>query len=83
MSWGELLSKSLSPRSQTKDGNDDFVHQSQNILYPTLAQRRNVNGRYPIGSELDNYRRLAKRYSIAKRSSSQSKLKTTDPKVME
>ncbi|EZA62754.1 hypothetical protein X777_07570 [Ooceraea biroi] len=82
MSWGELLSKSLPPRGQTKGGNEEFMHHDQqNLLYPSLAQRRNVNGRYPIGRELGSYRGLAKRYLVAKRSPTQTKLKTTDPKV--
>lgn len=86
MSWGELLSKGTLPRDQEKDINDnEFVDrdQDQNILYMSPADRRNVNGRYPIGREYENYRKLTKRYPIAKRSPKpdQTKLKTIDPKV--
>lgn len=81
MSWGELLSKDSSSRKN----DDEFADQDQSILYlqPTL-ERRNVNGRYPIGREFGNYRRLMKRYPVAKRSPrpTQTKLKTTDPKVI-
>lgn len=86
MSWGEQLSKDPFLRSQVKDGNDDeFVdrEQDQNILYLPRAERRNVNGRFPIGREFDSYRKLTKRYPVAKRSPrpTQTRLKTTDPKV--
>lgn len=82
MSWGELL------RSETKDGNDELADrdQDQDILYLS-AERRNVNGRYPIGREIvGSYRKLTKRYPIAKRSlrpinDETRRLKTTDPKV--
>ncbi|XP_011877808.1 PREDICTED: stress response protein NST1 [Vollenhovia emeryi] len=84
MSWGELLSKGPL-RSEMKDGSDEeFVDrdQDQGILY-LPAERRNVNGRFPIGREFGSYRKLAKRYPIAKRSPrpTQTKLKATDPKV--
>ncbi|XP_011261077.1 uncharacterized protein LOC105254232 [Camponotus floridanus] len=83
MSWGELLSKDSSLR---KNDDEEFAdqNQNQNILYlPPTLERRNVNGRYPIGREFSNYRRLTKRYPVAKRSPrpTQTKLKTTDPKV--
>ncbi|XP_029169110.1 uncharacterized protein LOC114939051 [Nylanderia fulva] len=80
MSWGDLLSKDSSSRKN----DDEFADQDQNILYlPPTLERRNVNGRYPIGREFGNYRRLTKRYPVAKRSPrpTQTKLKTTDPKV--
>lgn len=85
MSWGELLSKGPLLRSQSKDGNDDeFVDrdQDQDILY-LPAERRNVNGRFPIGREFGSYRKLTKRYPVAKRSPrpTQTRLKSTDPKV--
>nr|QTE34469.1 pacifastin [Cataglyphis nodus] len=81
MSWGELLSKYSSLR---KNDDEEIADQNQNILYlPPTLERRNVNGRYPIGREFGNYRRLTKRYPVAKRSPrpTQTKLKTTDPKV--
>ncbi|XP_014471643.1 PREDICTED: uncharacterized protein LOC106742847 isoform X2 [Dinoponera quadriceps] len=86
MSWGELLSKGSSMRGQTRDGSDnEFMgrDQDQSILYLTPAERRNVNGRYPIGREFGGYRKFSKRYPVAKRSPrpTQTKLKTTDPKV--
>ncbi|XP_011169138.1 uncharacterized protein LOC105202364 [Solenopsis invicta] len=85
MSWSELLDKGSLLRSQTKDGNDEFVARDdeQGILYLPAAERRNVNARFPIGRELGSYRRLNKRYPVAKRSPrpTQTKLKTTDPKV--
>ncbi|KYN41430.1 hypothetical protein ALC56_04163 [Trachymyrmex septentrionalis] len=88
MSWGELLSKGPLLRSQTKDSNDDeFVDrdQDQDILY-LPAERRNVNGPpLPLhfGREFSNYRKLTKRYPVAKRSPrpTQTRLKSTDPKV--
>jgi len=87
MSWGELLSKGPLLRSQTKDDNDDeFVDrdQDQDILY-LPAERRNVNGSpFPhFGHEFGNYRKLTKRYPVAKRSPkpTQTRLKSTDPKV--
>ncbi|XP_032678309.1 uncharacterized protein LOC116847426 [Odontomachus brunneus] len=85
MSWGEMLNKGSS-KGQTRDGGDnEFVghDQDQSILYLTPAERRNVNGRYPIGREFGNYRKFSKRYPVAKRSPrpTQTKLKTTDPKV--
>lgn len=69
-----------------KDGNDDeFVdrEQDQSILYMPTAERRNVNGRFPIGREFSSYRKMAKRYPVAKRSPrpTQTRLKATDPKV--
>lgn len=68
-----------------KNGNDEFMErdQDQDILY-IPAERRNVNGRFPIGREFGSYRKLAKRYPVAKRSPrpTQTRLKTTDPKVM-
>lgn len=86
MSWGELLSQDVL-RSEMKDGNDEFVDrdqdQGQGILYLS-AERRNVNGRFPPGREfIGNYRKLTKRYPVAKRSPrpTQTRLKTTDPKV--
>lgn len=81
MSWGELLGKDPLLRSEMK--NNEFVDQDQGILYlPT--ERRNVNGRFPIGREFGSYRKLTKRYPVAKRSPrpTQTRLKTTDPKVM-
>lgn len=67
------------------NGNDEFMErdQDQGILY-IPAERRNVNGRFPIGREFGSYRKLTKRYPVAKRSPrpTQTKLKTTDPKVM-
>lgn len=87
MSWGELLSKGPLLRSQSKDGNDEFAGreldlQDEGILYIPL-ERRNVNGRFPIGREFGSYRKLTKRYPVAKRSPrpTQTRLKTTDPKV--
>ncbi|XP_071650442.1 uncharacterized protein [Temnothorax longispinosus] len=86
MSWGELLSKD-SLRSEIKDGeikDEEFVDrdQDQGILY-LPAERRNVNGRFPIGREFGSYRKLTKRYPVAKRSPrpTQTRSKTTDPKV--
>jgi len=86
MSWGELLSKGPLPKSQTKDDNNDESmdrDQDQGILYLPMMERRNVNGRFPIGREFGSYRKLSKRYPIAKRSPrpTQTRLKTTDPKV--
>lgn len=83
MSWGELLSKGPL-RSQMKNG--EFVNRDQDqedILYLPVAERRNVNGRFPIGREFGSYRKPTKRYPVAKRSPrpTQSRLKTTDPKV--
>lgn len=74
-------------RGQMRDGGDsDFMghDQDQSILYLTPAERRNVNGRYPIGREFGGYRKFSKRYPVAKRSPrpTQTKLKTTDPKVV-
>lgn len=87
MSWGELLSKGQL-RNQMKDGDDEFVDRDRDqdqegILYLPMAERRNVNGRFPIGREFGSYRKPTKRYPIAKRSPrpTQSRLKTTDPKV--
>ncbi|XP_036142894.1 uncharacterized protein LOC105829650 isoform X1 [Monomorium pharaonis] len=87
MSWGELLGKGPL-RSQTRDGSSDgeFVDRDEEqggILYLPVAERRNVNARFPIGREFSSYRRLTKRYPVAKRSPkpTQAKLKTTDPKV--
>lgn len=88
MSWGEMFSKGPLPHGQMgkeSGDNNEFVDrdQDQSILYLTPAQRRNVNGRYPIGRDFGVYRRLSKRYPIAKRSPrpTQTKLKT-DPKVI-
>ncbi|XP_036142895.1 uncharacterized protein LOC105829650 isoform X2 [Monomorium pharaonis] len=88
MSWGELLGKGPL-RSQTRDGSSDgeFVDRDEEqggILYLPVAERRNVNARFPIGREFSSYRRLTKRYPVAKRSPkpTQAKLKTTDPKNM-
>ncbi|XP_029672667.1 uncharacterized protein LOC115241177 [Formica exsecta] len=81
MSWGDPLSKDSSLR---KNDDEEFADQNESILYlPPTLERRNVNGRYPIGREFGNYRRLTKRYPVAKRSPrpTQTKLKTTDPKV--
>ncbi|XP_072762966.1 uncharacterized protein [Anoplolepis gracilipes] len=79
----KVYDKDSSPR---KSDDEDFVDQDESILYfPPTLERRNVNGRYPIGREFGTYRRLSKRYPVAKRSprptQTQTKLKTTDPKV--
>ncbi|XP_015110541.1 uncharacterized protein LOC107036844 [Diachasma alloeum] len=76
MSWAE------------DDGVDYFAERERGqrpknyLLYQVLpiTQRRNVNGRYPIGRE---YRDLVKRFPVAKRSAKPFPLtsQATDPKV--
>lgn len=72
MSWGSTFAK-----QNVKD------HQDRDLLYVLPAERRNVNGRYPLGREYKEYRELRKRYPVAKRSPKpiQQKRQVTDPKV--
>ncbi|XP_066582257.1 uncharacterized protein [Prorops nasuta] len=80
----ELLSKYRSNRGQPRDDEEsDFSDRDQSILYSLPAERRNVNGRYPLGYDYRNYRALPKRFSIAKRSPKLVLVKgqTTDAKV--
>ncbi|XP_076243192.1 uncharacterized protein LOC143184674 isoform X2 [Calliopsis andreniformis] len=86
MSWGELLNKETLARDQdreTDENEDSDRDQDPNSLYLSLAERRNVNGRYPIGRDMRTYRSMAKRYPVAKRSPKplSTKKEVTDPKV--
>ncbi|XP_015522489.2 uncharacterized protein LOC107226248 isoform X1 [Neodiprion lecontei] len=71
MSWGGTFSK-----QNVKD-------QDRNLVYVLPAERRNVNGRYPLGREYKEYIELRKRYPVAKRSPKPmpQKRQVTDPKV--
>lgn len=88
MSWGGAIGRN--PVQPRDDINDDFLDQNQGVLYLPPEERRNVNGRFPIGREFGTYSKLTKRYPVAKRSalvtfgpnpSKPSQTKTTDPKV--
>lgn len=85
MSWGELMNKESLFRGQDREADEnEFADQDPNLLYSPLAERRNVNGRYPIGRDLGTYRGMAKRYPVAKRSPKPmpAKKQVTDPKVV-
>lgn len=72
MSWSGTFGK-----QNTRD-------QDRDLFYVLPAERRNVNGRYPLGREYKEYRELRKRYPVAKRSPKpmQQKRQVTDPKVI-
>lgn len=85
MSWSELFERQEMGRGNQGNEENEFVDrdQDQSVLYPSPAERRNVNGRYPIGRDFRNYRNLVKSYPITKRSPKlvQIKKQITDPKV--
>ncbi|XP_053999241.1 LOW QUALITY PROTEIN: uncharacterized protein LOC128887411 [Hylaeus anthracinus] len=86
MSWGELLNKESLVRGQGREPDENEYadrEQDPNLLYLSLAGRRNVNGRYPIGHDLRTYQNMAKHYPVAKRSakSMPPNKQVTDPKV--
>nr|XP_034193355.1 uncharacterized protein LOC117610271 [Osmia lignaria]XP_034193357.1 uncharacterized protein LOC117610271 [Osmia lignaria]XP_034193358.1 uncharacterized protein LOC117610271 [Osmia lignaria]XP_034193359.1 uncharacterized protein LOC117610271 [Osmia lignaria]XP_034193360.1 uncharacterized protein LOC117610271 [Osmia lignaria]XP_034193361.1 uncharacterized protein LOC117610271 [Osmia lignaria]XP_034193362.1 uncharacterized protein LOC117610271 [Osmia lignaria]XP_034193363.1 uncharacterized p len=83
MSWGELMNKESLFRGQERETDENEFNRDPNLLYSPLAERRNVNGRYPIGRDLETYRGMAKRYPVAKRSPKPMPVKkqVTDPKV--
>ncbi|XP_076671181.1 uncharacterized protein LOC143370235 isoform X2 [Andrena cerasifolii] len=86
MSWGELLNKESVTRGQGAEPDENEYadrEQDPNLLYLSLAERRNVNGRYPIGRDMRTYRSMVKRYPVAKRSPKPLPVQKqiTDPKV--
>lgn len=88
MSWSELFDKGDLLLGETRSPGDenDFVDKDteQSVVYFLPTERRNVNARFPLGRELENYRALGKRYPVAKRSPKefqQMKREITDPKV--
>lgn len=64
-------------------GKQNLKDQDRDLLYVLPAERRNVNGRYPLGREYKQYREMRKRYPVAKRSPKpiQQKRQATDQKV--
>lgn len=65
---------------------DDDRDEDQDPRYAhiPMAERRNVNARYPLlAREYNNYRQMSKRFPVAKRSAKAmtKKRQTTDPKV--
>lgn len=72
MSWGEILGKQEAARTRNSQKNeeiineeDDFGERDQEPMYIPTAERRNVNGRYPLGRD---YGVVLKRYPLTKRS---------------
>ncbi|XP_063993160.1 uncharacterized protein LOC135170910 [Diachasmimorpha longicaudata] len=83
MPWGEFLAKDRSREDDEIDFPEGERPQRPKnyLLYQVLpTQRRNVNGRYPLGRD---YRDLVKRFPVAKRSVKSFPLtsQSTDPKV--
>ncbi|XP_017760953.1 PREDICTED: uncharacterized protein LOC108551328 [Eufriesea mexicana] len=86
MSWGALLNKDSMVRRQGRESEENEFsgrEQDPNLLYLSMAERRNLNGGYPAGRSLRTYKNMAKRYLIAKRSPKpvSNKNQITDPKV--
>lgn len=87
MSWGTLLNKDSMVRRQGRESEENEFsgrEQDPNLLYLSMAERRNLNGGYPAGRSLRNYKNMTKRYLIAKRSPKpvSNKNQITDPKVI-
>ena len=85
MSWSDFAEKKpLRERIRDDDQMEYSDRDQVQGLYLVPLERRNVNGRYPLGRDLRSYREMSKRFPVAKRSAKAvNKLnQATDPKVI-
>lgn len=70
-------------RERNRDEDDVEMVEKDPEYYLMPLERRNVNARYPIGRDFRNYREMAKRFPVAKRSAKAvgQTNHVTDPKV--
>lgn len=87
MSWGDFAEKK--PLRERIRDDDQMEYSDRDLqdffMVPMVPlERRNVNGRYPLGQNLRSYREVSKRFPVAKRSAKAvSKVsQATDPKVI-